>query len=76
MGKEEWKGRRKEGGKEEWKERREERRKEGERSVLLHVCQLAPRSVGLDSECYILRQKQTRIYSEESLNTFKELYVT
>ena len=26
--------------------------------------------------CYILRQKQTRIYSEESLNTFKELYVT
>lgn len=29
MGKEEWKGRRKEGGKEEWKERREERRKEG-----------------------------------------------
>ena len=49
MGKEDWKGKRKEGGKEEWKERREERRKEGERSVLLHVCQFAPRSIGLDS---------------------------
>ena len=24
------------------------------------------RSIGLDSECYILRQKQARIYSEES----------
>ena len=49
MGKEDWKGKRKEGGKEEWKERREERRKEGERSVLLHVCQFATRSIGLDS---------------------------
>lgn len=46
MGKEEWKGRRKEDGKEGWKERREERRKEEERSVLLHVCPLAPGALG------------------------------
>ena len=76
MGKEEWKGRRKEGGKEEWKDRRTEdktRRRKISPAPRVSVC---TRSIALDSECYILRQKQTRIYSEESLNIFKELYMT
>ena len=63
-----WEGRmeRKKGGK-------KKRRRKISPSPRVSPC---TRGIGLDSECYIWRQKQTRVYSEESLNIFKELCIT